>query len=269
MSDRGKGSEVWDIDGDRFIDFTAGVAVLAAGHAHPASWRRSRTRPRSISTWPAPTSIAGRRELAETPGPHHPRRLREAGLLHQLGHRIDRSRDEAVPPPHRAGPCFIQLPGRVPRAHLRLHVARHAASTLHRTGYQPLLAGIYHAPYPNPYRPPFDVPPEKPGPRLRRLHREDDVAATWCAPSEVAGIFVEPIQGEGGYVVPPDDFYPALRDLCDRYDIPLVVDEVQSGMGRTGKMFAIEHWGVEPDVSASPRASRRAAAGRDRGAARA
>jgi 4-aminobutyrate aminotransferase len=64
----------------------------------------------------------------------------------------------------------------------------------------------------------------------------------------VAGIFVEGIQGEGGYVVPTSDFYPALRDLCDRYEIPLVLDEVQSGMGRTGKMFAIEHWDVEPDV---------------------
>jgi 4-aminobutyrate aminotransferase len=67
-------------------------------------------------------------------------------------------------------------------------------------------------------------------------------------PDEVAGIFVETIQGEGGYVVPPDDFLPALRALCDKYDIPLVADEVQSGMGRTGKMFAIEHWGVVPDV---------------------
>jgi 4-aminobutyrate aminotransferase len=64
----------------------------------------------------------------------------------------------------------------------------------------------------------------------------------------VAAIFVEPIQGEGGYFVSPPGFLPALRDLCDRHDIPLVVDEVQSGMGRTGKMFAIEHWGVVPDI---------------------
>ena len=68
------------------------------------------------------------------------------------------------------------------------------------------------------------------------------------SPTEVGGIFVETIQGEGGYVVPTDDFYPALRDLCDRYEIPLVLDEVQSGFGRTGKMFAIAPWGIEPDV---------------------
>jgi 4-aminobutyrate aminotransferase len=67
-------------------------------------------------------------------------------------------------------------------------------------------------------------------------------------PEEVAAIFVEPIQGESGYHVPPPDFLPALRELCDRHQILLVVDEVQSGMGRTGKLFAVEHWGVEPDI---------------------
>ena len=67
-------------------------------------------------------------------------------------------------------------------------------------------------------------------------------------PDEVAAIFVEPIQGEGGYHVPPPGFLPALRDLCDRYDMLLVADEVQTGMGRTGKLFAVEHWGVEPDI---------------------
>ena len=118
---------------------------------------------------------------------------------------------------------------------------------LHRTKFQPLLPGIYHAPYPNPYHKPFDVPEEKLG-RACVDYIENTMLRHLVSPHEVAGIFVETIQGEGGYVVPPDDFYPALRDLCDRHEIPLVVDEVQSGMGRTGKMFAIEHWGVEPDV---------------------
>ncbi|MBI4581225.1 MAG: aminotransferase class III-fold pyridoxal phosphate-dependent enzyme [Planctomycetes bacterium] len=67
-------------------------------------------------------------------------------------------------------------------------------------------------------------------------------------PDEVAAIFVEPIQGEGGYIVPPDDFLPRLRELCDRHGILLVVDEIQTGMGRTGKMFAVDHWGVVPDI---------------------
>jgi 4-aminobutyrate aminotransferase len=118
---------------------------------------------------------------------------------------------------------------------------------LHRARYQPLLAGIYHVPYPNPYRPHFDVPTEKLG-RACVDYIEKTMLRHIVSPDEVAGIFVETIQGEGGYIVPPDDFYPALRELCDRYSIPMVMDEVQSGMGRTGKMFAIEHWGVEPDI---------------------
>jgi 4-aminobutyrate aminotransferase len=77
---------------------------------------------------------------------------------------------------------------------------------------------------------------------------EDTVLARVAPPEEVAAVFVEPIQGEGGYNVPPDDFLPALRDLCDRHGMLLVADEVQSGMGRTGKLFACEHWDVEPDI---------------------
>ena len=77
---------------------------------------------------------------------------------------------------------------------------------------------------------------------------EETVLRRIAPPEEVAAIFVEPIQGEGGYHVPPPDFLPALRELCDRYGILLVADEVQTGMGRTGKLFAVEHWGVEPDI---------------------
>jgi 4-aminobutyrate aminotransferase len=79
-------------------------------------------------------------------------------------------------------------------------------------------------------------------------HIEETVLRRTAPPDEVAAVFVEPIQGEGGYHVPPAGFLPALRDLCDRHGILLVADEVQSGMGRTGKMFAVEHWGVQPDI---------------------
>src|SRR5262249_23561857 len=77
---------------------------------------------------------------------------------------------------------------------------------------------------------------------------EETIFKRIAPPEEVAAIFVEPIQGEGGYHVPPPDFLPALRELCDHYGMLLVVDEVQTGMGRTGKLFAVQHWGVEPDI---------------------
>jgi 4-aminobutyrate aminotransferase len=123
-------------------------------------------------------------------------------------------------------------------------------STYHK-GFYPLMNGVVHAPFPNPYRP-----------ILERKHGEDygetvvryieEQIFKQIVPSdEVAGILLEPIQGEGGYIVPPPGFFPALRKLCDKYGILLIADEVQSGMGRTGKWWAIENFGVEPDIFTS------------------
>jgi 4-aminobutyrate aminotransferase len=115
----------------------------------------------------------------------------------------------------------------------------------------PLMNGVVHVPYPNPYRP---LLRQKPGEGLGEAtvrYIEEQILGQLLAPDDVAGIILEPIQGEGGYVVPPDDFFPALRQLCDKYGILLIADEVQSGMGRTGKWWAIEHFGVEPDIVTS------------------
>jgi 4-aminobutyrate aminotransferase len=108
--------------------------------------------------------------------------------------------------------------------------------------------GVVHIPFPNPYRPVLEtLPGEDDGEAVVR-YLEDQIFGKLVPGEEVAGILVEPIQGEGGYVVPPPGFFPALRALCDRYGILLIADEVQSGMGRTGKWWAIEHFGVEPDI---------------------
>jgi 4-aminobutyrate aminotransferase len=103
------------------------------------------------------------------------------------------------------------------------------SKTMQRKGFAPLVPEIHHARY-------GDLE------SVRALFR------TVCPPEELAAIFVEPIQGEGGYIVPPDDFLPGLRALCDQYGILLVLDEIQTGIGRTGRMFASEHWGVAGDV---------------------
>ncbi|MFP3855193.1 MAG: aminotransferase class III-fold pyridoxal phosphate-dependent enzyme, partial [Anaerolineales bacterium] len=125
-----------------------------------------------------------------------------------------------------------------------------ASKTKYRRGFLPLMNGVTHVPFPNPYRPILDMGGADYGETVVR-YIEEIVLKTVLPPEDVAGILVEPIQGEGGYLVPPDGFFPALRELCDKHGILLIVDEVQSGAGRTGKMWAIEHWGVEPDIVAS------------------
>ncbi len=108
-----------------------------------------------------------------------------------------------------------------------------ASKAKYHAGFGPLLPGVFHAPYG----------------RVEDLRWFDEVLFDKLAPAnEVAAIIVEPIQGEGGYVVPEDGFLQGLRDICDRHGILLIADEIQSGAGRTGKMWAIEHWGVEPDI---------------------
>lgn len=110
-----------------------------------------------------------------------------------------------------------------------------------------MMPGVTHVPYPDPYRQ-LLVPTSDDYGETVVNYIEQVLFKTVVPPEDCAGILVEPIQGEGGYVVPPDGFFPALRDLCDRYGIMLIADEVQTGVGRTGKWWAIQHWGVEPDI---------------------
>src|SRR5690606_35806300 len=126
-----------------------------------------------------------------------------------------------------------------------------ASKYIQREDFFPLVPGITHVPYPNTYRPVIN--PDGYADYGERIvdYIEKEIFQTIVPAKEVAGILVEPIQGEGGYVVPPDGFFPALRRLCDKYGILLIADEVQTGMGRTGKWWAIEHWGVEPDIVCS------------------
>ncbi|HET6369984.1 MAG TPA: aminotransferase class III-fold pyridoxal phosphate-dependent enzyme, partial [Nitrospiria bacterium] len=122
-----------------------------------------------------------------------------------------------------------------------------ASKSIHRKGFAPLIPGVLHAPYPNQYRPPGDVKPDECD--LYVLHYIRDVLFRHLVdPEEVAAIFVEPIQGEGGYVVPPKRFLSRLSELAKEFGILFVVDEIQTGMGRTGKMFAFEHFNAAPDI---------------------
>lgn len=123
-----------------------------------------------------------------------------------------------------------------------------ASKPVYHRDFYPLMNGVLHAPYPDPYRPILLSEPGEDYGRTVVRFIEEQVLGHVLPPDNVAGILVEPIQGEGGYIVPSDGFFPALRDLCDKYGIMLIVDEVQSGMGRTGKWWAIEHFNIEPDI---------------------
>ncbi len=129
-----------------------------------------------------------------------------------------------------------------------------ASKVVQRKGFSPLLPGVVHVPYPYPYRCPFQVnDPEECGDAVIG-YLEEWVFAKLVDPNEVAAIVIEPILGEGGYVVPPNGFLPKLRKLAEKHGIVFVADEVQSGFARTGKWFAIEHWNVKPDVIALAKA---------------
>jgi 4-aminobutyrate aminotransferase len=130
-------------------------------------------------------------------------------------------------------------------------VAFTASKPHYHRGFYPLMPGVTHVPFPDPYRPILERRPgEDYGETVVRFI-EEEIFGHNVPGDEIAAVLVEPIQGEGGYVVPPDGFFPALRKLCNKYGILLIADEVQSGMGRTGKWWAIEHFGVEPDIVTS------------------
>jgi 4-aminobutyrate aminotransferase len=123
------------------------------------------------------------------------------------------------------------------------------SKALHKAGFAPLVPGAIHTPYAYCYRCPMGKTYGKCAIDCVR-YIENTIFQKIAQPHEVAAIFVEPIQGEGGYIVPPPEFLPMLREIADKHGILLVADEIQSGFGRTGKMFAIEHWGVVPDIMA-------------------
>jgi 4-aminobutyrate aminotransferase len=123
-----------------------------------------------------------------------------------------------------------------------------ASKNSYHRGFYPLMNGVVHAPFPDPDHP---ILHHKPGQDYGEAvveYIENQILEKIVPPEEVAGILVEPIQGEGGYIIPAQGFFPALRRLCDRHGILLMVDEVQAGMGRTGKWWAIQNFGVEPDI---------------------
>jgi 4-aminobutyrate aminotransferase len=228
---RGEGSMVEDIDGNRFLDFAAGIAVNSTGHSHPdvvaAIAEQAATLIHCASSdYYLPVYAEVARELDRIAPISGPTR---AFLCNSGAEAVESAMKLARYVTGRQ--AFIAFLGAF---HGRTYgaVSLTGSKAEYRAQYAPLLPGVYHVPFGNAG---IDELEQR---VLRRL----------VPANEIAAIFVEPIQGEGGYVVPEPDFLPRLRRLCDEHGILLVADEIQSGMGRTGKWWAIEHWGVEPDV---------------------
>jgi 4-aminobutyrate aminotransferase len=243
--DHGSGAEVWDLDGNRFIDFMAGIAVCTTGHSHPkvvAAIQKQAERFIHISSdYYHPIWVELSERLAEIAPFSEPAKvfLGNSGTeAVEAGIKLARH--------HTGRPLFIGFQGGFHGRTLG-SLAFTSSKSVQRSGFGPPAIGVTHVPYPNEYRQVLQPTSEDYGETVVN-YIEDQILRTVVPPEDCAAILVEPIQGEGGYVVPTPGFFPALRDLCDRHGILLIVDEVQSGIGRTGKWWAIEHWDVEPDI---------------------
>jgi 4-aminobutyrate aminotransferase len=228
----GSGSWIQDVDGNVFLDFTSGIAVTSTGHCHPSvvaaiQQQAARLIHFSASDFYLPIYADTCAELARIAPISGPTRA-------YLGNSGAEVVEAAIKLARRATgrPYLVAFLGAF---HGRTYgaVSLTASKSKYHAGFDPLLPGVYHAPFGH----------------VEDLRWFDEVLFDKLVPAdEVAAVIVEPIQGEGGYIVPEDGFLPDLRELCTRHGILLIADEIQSGAGRTGRMWAVDHWGVEPDI---------------------
>jgi 4-aminobutyrate aminotransferase len=244
VASHGQGCYIYDQDGTAYLDFTCGIGVTNTGHCHPKVVQAIRKQ--------AGLLIHGQVNLVF----HEPL----LGLINELrailpsyldGYFFSNSGAEAV---EGAFKLARQATGRTNiivfqgSFHGRTvgTMSLTTSKTIYRAGYQPLMPGVFVAPYPYAYRYGWDE--EKTSQWC--LEELEYLLLTQTAPHETAAILIEPVLGEGGYVVPPASFLSGLRELCDEHGILLIVDEIQSGFGRTGRWFAFEHFDLRPDIIA-------------------
>jgi 4-aminobutyrate aminotransferase len=246
VMDHGKGCEVWDVDGNRFLDFMGGIAVASTGHAHPQVVKAIQAQAEKfihISSDFYHENWIGLGEKLNEIAPF------EEDALSFMTNSGTEAIETAIKLAryHTKRTNFIGFTGAF-HGRTMGAVTFTASKAKYHGGFYPLMNGVTHAPFPNPYRPVLERRKGEDYGEAVVRYIEEDILTQILPPADVAGILVETIQGEGGYIIPPAGFYPALRKLCDQHGILLILDEVQSGMGRTGKWWAIEHFGVEPDM---------------------
>lgn len=241
----GRGTEVWDVDGNRFLDFMAGIAVCSTGHAHPQVVEAIKTAADKFLHVSSDYWHENMTRLTERLAEVAPMGEPVMSFLCQSG---TESVEGAIKLARyvTGRPRFIGFLGSF---HGRTMGSLSFTSSKYtqQKGFAPTMPGVTHVPYPNPYRPLFAGADQGKAvlDYIRMLFERN------VPPSEVAAILIEPLQGEGGYLWPPDGFLAGLRAICDEIGSLLIFDEVQSGVGRTGKMWACEHSGVKPDIMTS------------------
>ena len=245
---RGRGIMVEDVDGNQFFDFSAGIAVVSTGHCHPvvvAAVQKQAAELMHMSGtdfyYPQLTELAARlSRIAPMPGPHRVYYGNSGAEAIEAAFKLARY--------HTKRQYVIAFHGAFHGRTLGA-LSLTCSKTQQRSRFAPLVPGVVHAPFPNLYRRPAGSNPEQYARDCAR-YIEEQLFRTEVPPEECAAIFVEAIQGEGGYLPAPPAFLQELRRICDRHGILLVADEVQCGMGRTGRWWAIEHSGVAPDMIA-------------------
>jgi 4-aminobutyrate aminotransferase len=242
--DRGEGIYIWDIQGNRWTDFTSGIAVTNTGHCHPRVVAAIQEQAAKIihaqqNIFAHEPMMKAAAALTET----LPKRLNQVFWANSGAEAIEGAIKLAKVATHRS--AIIAFRGAF---HGRTHAAMSVTSSRAkvRGHYEPLLAGMYFAPYPYLFRSPYKGTPEDAD--LAYLDELEHLFETMVMPDDVAAILVETIAGEGGYMVPTKRWFQRVREICDQYGIMLIVDEIQTGVGRTGKMWAFEHFGIEPDI---------------------
>lgn len=242
VAERGQGANLYTADGTAYLDFTSGIGVTNTGHCHPAVVQAVQEQ--------AARLLHGQANIVL-----HPPMLDLVGELSRiLPPALDRyffsnSGAEAVEAALKLARAATGRPNVIVfqgSFHGRTigTMSLTTSKTIYRAGYQPLMPGVFVAPYPYAYR--YGWEPERT--RDWCLDELHFLLRTQTAPAETAAVLVEPVLGEGGYVVPPEGFLAGLREICDQHGMLLIADEIQSGFGRTGDWFAFERSGIQPDV---------------------
>lgn len=247
VMDHGLGCEVWDVDGNRFLDFMAGIAVASTGYCNPEVVKAIQEQAAKFIHISSDFYHEKWVELGEKLDEIAP--FKDPAVTFMTNSGTESVEAALKLARHYTGRTefigfFGAFHGRTMGA-----VSLTASRAAYHRGFFPLLSGVAHVPFPDTYHP--ILAPNYAGEPYGETvvhYIEHQVLERIIPTDQIAGILVEPIQGEGGYVLPEASFFPALRKLCDKYGIILIADEVQSGMGRTGKWWAIENFGVEPDI---------------------
>ncbi|HYD69982.1 aspartate aminotransferase family protein, partial [Azospirillum sp.] len=236
--ERAENAEMWDVEGRRFIDFAGGIAVLNTGHRHPKVVEAVKKQLDSfthtcVMVTPYESFVALAERLnAATPGSHP----KKTAFFTTGAEAVENA--VKVARAHTGRPAVVAFSGAF-HGRTMMAMALTGKVAPYKTGFGPFPGDVYHVPFPNAYR---GITVEDSLKALDTLFKCD------VEPARVAAIFIEPVQGEGGFNIAPPELLQKLRALCDQHGILLVVDEIQTGFARTGKMFAIEHSGVVPDL---------------------